>query len=137
MTWEVLTCHDLGFGAEVGHIDLWPSVIDRLADVWQKDRKLLARHLRDRYTGLPRGRLTEPGGRFLVWHGADAPVGNWKTRVRRAFGLGGIRLKAVFDEHETTLQDDRRRGVQRHGPGPRPERGDGQRRPRRHRFPGD
>ncbi len=109
VTWEVLTCHDLGFGAEIGHIDLWPAVIDRLADFWRKDRKILARHLRNSYTGLTRGRVVEPGGRFLVCHGHDAPVGNWKTRVRRAFGLEGVPLKAVFDEHETTLDEDRRR----------------------------
>ena len=109
VTWTVLICHDLGFGAEVGHIDLRQSAIDRLAAAWGKDRKVLARHLRDRYTGLPRGRLVEPRGRFLVCHGHDAPVGNWKTRVRRAFGLEGVPLKAVFDEHETTLDEDRRR----------------------------
>jgi hypothetical protein len=107
VTWKVLTCHDLGYGAETGHDNLWPSLVDRLADAWGKDRQVLARHLGDHYTGLPRGRITGPGGRFLVWHGNDAPVGNWKTRVRRAFGLESVPLKAVFDEHETTLDEDR------------------------------
>lgn len=108
LSWKVLTCHDLGCGAEVGHIDLWSSVIDRLADLWRRDRRVLARHLKNHYTGLPRGRVTEPNGRFLVCHGNDAPVGNWKTRVRRAFGLDACPLKAIFDEHEHTLEDDRR-----------------------------
>jgi hypothetical protein len=108
LTWTVLTCHELGLGAEVGHVDLWPSVIDQLAEAWSKDRHLLARHLRAHYTGLPRGRVTEPRGRFLVCHGNDSPVGNWKTRVRRAFGLQGVPLKADFDDHERTLEEDRR-----------------------------
>jgi hypothetical protein len=109
VSWEVLTCHDLGFGAEIGHIDLWPALTDRLAEVWRRDRGALARRLGNHYTGLPRGRVGDPDGRFLVCHGNDAPVGNWKSRVRRAFGLESRPLKAVFDEHETTLEEDRRK----------------------------
>jgi hypothetical protein len=61
-TWAVLTCHDLGFDAEVGHVDLWPAVVERLAAVWGRDARTLRRRLIDRYTGLPRGRVTRPGG---------------------------------------------------------------------------
>ena len=32
--WSVLSCHDLGFGPDEGHYDMWPSVIDRLATAW-------------------------------------------------------------------------------------------------------
>ena len=31
VTWQVLTCHELGCDADVGHVDLWILVIDRLA----------------------------------------------------------------------------------------------------------
>src|SRR5262245_26881327 len=50
--------HELGHDAEVGHFDLWPSVIDRLAEVWCKDPRILGRRLRLSYTALPRGRIT-------------------------------------------------------------------------------
>jgi hypothetical protein len=108
VTWKVLTCHDLGFESEVGHADLWPSALDRLAHEWGKDRAFDGSRLANHYRGLPRGRVGDPDGRFLVCHGNDAPVGNWKTRVRRAFGLESLPLKAIFDEHETTLEEDRR-----------------------------
>jgi hypothetical protein len=35
LTWEVLSCHELGYDARVNHLDFWPSVIDRLARVWR------------------------------------------------------------------------------------------------------
>ena len=31
IAWDVLTCHELGFDADVEHVDLWLAVIDRLA----------------------------------------------------------------------------------------------------------
>ena len=61
------------------------------------------------YTGLPRGRVTEPGGRFLICHGRDAPVRNWLPRVNRRFDLDPRSVRAEFDEHETMLAEDRRK----------------------------
>ena len=29
VTWRVLTCHELGFGDEVGHDAMWPTVLQR------------------------------------------------------------------------------------------------------------
>ena len=29
--WDVVTCHQLGFDAEVGHVEMWTAVTDRLA----------------------------------------------------------------------------------------------------------
>lgn len=43
VTWQVLTCHELGCDADVGHVDLWTLVIDRLATTWRRDRRLLRR----------------------------------------------------------------------------------------------
>jgi len=106
VTWSVLTCHDLGSGAGMGHTDLWPAVIDRLAEVWNRDQEFFRTHLKDRYTGLPRGRVTEPPGRLLVCHGNDAPVADWLQRVIRKFDLDGRSVRAVFDEHERTLSED-------------------------------
>ena len=80
VSWEVLSCHELGHDAEVGHIDLWPSVIDRVAEVWRKH----------------------------TLHGKDAPVSDWLARVIRRFHLDRRSVRAVFDEHERMLPSDRR-----------------------------
>jgi hypothetical protein len=76
----VLSCHELGHDAEVGHIDLWPSVIDRVAEVWRKD----------------------------TLHGKDAPVSDWLARVIRRFDLDRRSVRVVYDEHERILPPDRR-----------------------------
>lgn len=106
--WSVLTCHDLGFGPDEGHFDMWPSVIDRLATSWVRDvvrlRKLLAVHC----YGLPRGRVTRPDRRFLLLHGHDAPVAGWLERVVGRFNLDRREIKLLFDEHERTFTVDRR-----------------------------
>ncbi len=107
IAWSVLTCHDLGFGAGMGHTDLWPTVIDRLAQVWNRDQGFFRTHLKYRYTCLPRGRVTEPPGRLLVYHGNDSPVADWLHRVVWRFDLAGRSVRAVFDEHERTLPEDR------------------------------
>jgi hypothetical protein len=65
LTWEALTCHELGHEARVSHLNFWPSVIDRLAEVWRKDAKVVRRELRYCYAGLARGRVTRPGGASL------------------------------------------------------------------------
>jgi hypothetical protein len=109
VTWEVLTCHELGFDAEVGHIDLWPSVLDRLATAWGKDKRLLRILMNNHYTGLPRGRVTRPKGTFLILHGRDAPVADWERRVIQRFDLDRRSVRAVFDEHERMLPGDRRK----------------------------
>ena len=104
--WAVLTCHDLGLGPEVGHVDLWPAVVDRLAAAWGRDAGTLRRRLIDRYTGLPRGRVTRPGKTVLVLHGDDAPVSDWRERLIDGFRLGGRPHRFLFDEHERMLPGD-------------------------------
>ncbi|MGO9468572.1 MAG: hypothetical protein ACLQVF_30955 [Isosphaeraceae bacterium] len=107
VAWSVLTCQDLRFGAGIGHTGLWPAVIDRLAQVWNRDQGFFRTHLKNHYTGLPRGRVTEPPGRLLVCHGNDAPAADWLQRVIRKFDLDGRSVRAVFDEHERTLREGR------------------------------
>jgi hypothetical protein len=104
----VLTCEDLGFAPDDGHTDLWPAVIDHLAVTWGKNITALRRHLDGHYTGLPRGRVTRLG-RCLIMHGEDAPVADWLPMVVRSFRLERVRHRAVYDEHERRLPDDRRR----------------------------
>ncbi|AMV40191.1 hypothetical protein [Planctomyces sp. SH-PL62] len=106
MSWAVVTCHDLGFDAEVGHVDLWPAVLDRLAMTWGRDAGGLRRRLIDRYTGLPRGRVTRPGKSILVLHGDDAPVSDWRERLAERYRLGGRAHRFLYDEHERRLPGD-------------------------------
>jgi hypothetical protein len=108
VNWELLTCHDLGRGAEVDRIDLWPAVIDRLAEVWRRDAKVVRRRLRGSYSGLPRGRVTRPGRRSLILHGEEAPVSDWVPVITRRFHLDRHTVRVVFDEHERMLPEDRR-----------------------------
>jgi hypothetical protein len=98
----------MGFDAEVGHVDLWPSVIDRLAKTWDRDARILRRVLKDRSYGLPRGRVTRWGGRSLVLHGRDAPRTDWQESVMRRFDLDPRSVRVLYDEHETMLAEDRR-----------------------------
>jgi hypothetical protein len=77
VTWQILTCHDLDCDSDVGHIDLWTLVIDRLATAWRRDRLFIKKNLKDHYSGLPRGRVTEVQNRFMILHGNDAPILDW------------------------------------------------------------
>jgi|SRR6516225_4060885 hypothetical protein len=81
VSWQVLTCHELGCDADVGHVDLWTLVIDRLATAWRRDGRVLKKHLNNNYTGLPRGRLTKVQYRFMLFHGKGCP--------RRSLGANG------------------------------------------------
>jgi hypothetical protein len=103
-----LSCHDLGFGPDEGHYDMWPSVIDRLATAWGRDRVQLRRRLAQHCYGLPRGRITRPRRGFLLLHGDDAPVADWLGRVVRRFRLDRRSLKLLSDGHERTFSEDRR-----------------------------
>jgi hypothetical protein len=109
VTWQVLTCHELGWDADVGHVDLWTLVIDRLATAWHRDGRLLRIHLKNHYTGLPRGRVTQQKSRFMIFHGNDAPVQDWVPTVVRKFDLNRRSVRVLFDEHERMLAEDRSR----------------------------
>ena len=53
ISWDVVTCYQLGFDAEVGHVEMWNAVLDRLASAWHKDSSVLRRLLKDRCYDLP------------------------------------------------------------------------------------
>jgi hypothetical protein len=103
--WSVLSCRQLGFGSDVGHVAMWPFVIRRLAVAWAREEGPLRRALKLCCYGLSRGRVTRPQGQFLVLHGDDAPVPEWQALVSEGFGLGGRPLRYVFDEHERTFPE--------------------------------
>lgn len=106
-TWDVVTCHDLGFDEEDGHVEFWHAVIDRLATAWGKDVAVLRRLLRNCPYGLPRGRVTRPGRRFLVLHGDDWPRPDGLERVLVAFRLDRRLVRPLSDEHERMMDGDR------------------------------
>lgn len=106
LTWAVLTCHDLGGEPDVGHVDLWPAVIERLTAAWGRDAGGLRRPLTEHYTGLPRGRGTRPGKTVLVLHGDNAPVPDWRERLVKRYRLGGRTHRLLLDEHERMLSGD-------------------------------
>jgi hypothetical protein len=104
ITWSVVTCRDLGCGADAGHdADLWPRLMLPLAAAWGKEARILKKKLALSYTGLPRGRVTRPETVFLVLHGKDSPVEGFEELLIEAFRLSGRRVKFFFDEHETEL----------------------------------
>jgi len=108
LNWDVLTCHEIGFDAEVGHVDLWPAVIERLAKTWNVE----ARIIKDCTYGLPRGRITCPGRQSLILHGNDSPITRWQDKVIRRFDLDRRSIKVVYDEHETMLGEDRAKVIE-------------------------
>ena len=86
---------------------MWPSVIERLACAWGREVAPLRKRLELCCYGLPRGRLTQPGGRFLLIHGDDAPVSDWRARVLRRFQLNRRSVGLCYTEHERTFTQDR------------------------------
>ena len=108
----MLTCHEIGFDAEVGHVDLWPAVIDRLAKTWNKDARIFQTLLKNHCYGLPRGRVTRPGKHSLILHGTDAPLSRWRDHVVRHFMIDRRAVKVMFDEHETMLAGDRKKVIE-------------------------
>ena len=108
VAWEVLACYDVGHSGGDGHADFWPGVVALLAAAWGLDPATLARRLADRYTGLPRGRVSRTGRLYYLNHGDDVPVPDGIKRVTARFGLGGIDMTivAAFDPHERMLRGD-------------------------------
>src|SRR5262249_20872050 len=84
------------------HSDMWPSVIERLASAWGREVAPLRKRLELCCYGLPRGRITRPGGRFLLIHGDDAPVSDWRARVLRRFQLDRRSVGLCYTEPERT-----------------------------------
>ncbi len=108
VTWELVTCHDLGVWDGVSHREFWPHVLERLAVAWGLDAGALKRRLRDHHTGVPRGRIVPPDPGYIVIHGDDAPSFKWLELVKARFQLIGVEVTPEFTEHEKMLADDPR-----------------------------
>ena len=104
IVWTVVSCWDLHCGPDDGHdAELWPRLMVPLAKAWGKDAQILKRRLALSYTGLPRGRVTRSGKQFLILHGNDSPVTDWRELVTERFDLPSRTLRFLFDEHETPI----------------------------------
>lgn len=106
--WSVLTCHDLGFGPEAGHHEIWPSLIGHLARTWGREPGPLRDRLRYSCYGLPRGRIVRRDQELLLIHGDDAPVTDWLPRVVERFHLEAQAVGLVHDEDKETATEHRR-----------------------------
>ena len=104
--WRVLTCHDVGEDDDQSHFEIWPRVITHLSEIWGRDPKAMKRHLEKHCYGLPRGRVTHPVSVYLILHGDDSPIPDWKEPVMQKFNIPRHRVKPLFDEHERTLPGD-------------------------------
>ena len=94
------------FDSEVGLVEMWTAVIDRLA-AWGMDAAVRPRLLKDRYPGLLRGRVTRPSKRFQILRGNDSPCADWLERMIVGFDLDRRSATILFDVHERTMGDDR------------------------------
>jgi hypothetical protein len=108
IAWSVLTCHDLGFGPDYGHHDMWPSVTNYLARTWGREPGPLRDRLENCYRGLPHGRINRTDGRFLLLHGDEVPVSDWLERVVEQFILDGRAVALQYSEHYETISRHRR-----------------------------
>jgi hypothetical protein len=70
---------------------------------------LIKKHLKNNYSGLPRGRVTQAKNRFMIFHGNDSPVPTWVPMVVRKFDLNRRFVRVLFDEHERMPPEDRSR----------------------------
>ena len=86
---------------------MWASVIDRLACAWGREAERLRRSLKPCCYGLPRGRITQPEGSFLLIHGDDAPITDWRAPVLTRFHLDPRAVRLYYSEHERTSTQDR------------------------------
>lgn len=109
VVWNLKTCHDLGGWDGISHREFWPYVLEVLADAWGKDAETLKHHLRDHYTGLPRGRIVHRKSGCVIIHGDDAPAPDWLDLVKSRFRLTGVEAAPEFAEHETMQGDDPKR----------------------------
>ena len=82
-------------------------MIERLACAWGWEAEHLRKLLAPCCYGLPRGRITQPEGGFLLIHGDDAPIADWGARVLARFHLDPRSVHFHDTEHERTSTQDR------------------------------
>ena len=107
--WDVVICHQLGFDSEIGPWRCGPPYSIGSPRLGTRTQRSCGDCSKDRCYGLPRGRVTRPRRRYLILHGGDSPRPNWLEPLLVGFRLDRRSVKALFDDHERTLAEDRRR----------------------------
>lgn len=114
--WILLAFRSEGHG-ETGHSTLWEmNVVKMISEHYgiDPDKVLGIDCVRNAYAGMPRGRVTLKGRKWIFYHGGDTPVDWGKARkmLLDRFGLAreahGGRVEFVFDEHEQMIREDQR-----------------------------
>lgn len=105
VAWSLTTCHDLEVWDGISHREFWPHILEILADIWNKDAETLKRRLRNRHTGLPRGRVVHPKPGHVILHDNAAPVVGWVDQVKSKFQLPEVQAISEYDEFEKLSRD--------------------------------
>ena len=106
IAWAVLTCHDLGLGPEVGHVDLWPAVVERLAATGAGMRGRCGGPWPTATRACPGGGSPGRGGPTSSCTATTPRSPDWEERLLAAFRLGGRPYRLLLDEHERMLPGD-------------------------------
>jgi hypothetical protein len=89
-------------GKEEVHLFLWDEVINILR---MRFKKSPVDSLSNDYQGLPRGRIVESGNSWIVAHGSDFPLEEYKNEIISEFSLRDAvkinKVKWEHDPHET------------------------------------
>jgi hypothetical protein len=101
--WELFCVFETENSAGQLHAEHWPSVVRRLAAVWQKQVPEMLKALDGCYTGLPRGRVVRTRGKVPdVWGGKNDPAPT--VAIWREFHLS-LASDYQYDPHERVFQD--------------------------------
>jgi len=108
-SWVLKAYPSCDFGGKVeDHVKAW----NMEAFILARHYKVSMRDIEDYPYGMPRGRVADMRQNkgckhdFVVYHGDDSPVSDWKQRVISAFNLRGFNVEFRLDEHEVMDEAD-------------------------------
>jgi len=89
----MMSCHDLGLLPDVGHTDIWPSVVDRLEATWGRDAGIAVPTPARTQHGSVEAAGYLAGRAFLVLHTDDTLISHW--RETRHWGRAAKAVSSV------------------------------------------
>jgi hypothetical protein len=102
-SWRLESFFDSEYG-QAYHKEVWELYAATILGI---DNAEVPQDVREAYHGLPRGRISKhKGDRYLILHGSDSPVDDFKTVVMSRFHLLPNRTAASYDSHEIMLDDE-------------------------------
>lgn len=94
--------------ADSMHLFLWDQVVKMLR---MRFKKSLVESISDSYRGLPRGRIVYKNDEWIVAHGEDFPMSEYKHDIISEFNLGDAdhigKLSWQKDSHETMSANEK------------------------------